>query len=54
MDQAKALNDNVSHGDEDGFITGFEAESGNIIWTRQFGTSGFDSVHDLGTDKEVW
>ncbi len=51
--EAKAPNNTVHQGDKDIFITNFEADSGNIVWTRQFGTTGFDSVQCIATDKQV-
>ena len=36
-------------GYEDAFVRKYDG-SGNELWTRQFGTSGYDSAHDVAVD----
>ncbi len=51
--EAKAPDNTVHQGKNDIFITAFEVDSGNIVWTRQFGTTGFDSVQSVAIDEQV-
>ncbi len=51
--EAKDSNHTKHLDDKDMFITSFQADSGSIVWTRVFGSKGFDSVQRLATDQQV-
>ena len=46
-----ALPDQVSSGDTDAFVRKYDGD-GNEVWTRQFGTLGFDQGPGVAADSE--
>jgi hypothetical protein len=43
------LSGQASTGDQDAFVRKYDA-AGNVVWTRQFGTSGSDTAHGVAVD----
>ncbi len=47
----EALPGQTSEGSADAFIRKYDTD-GSVLWTRQFGTSGFDSIATLAVDED--